>query len=457
MIPPRSKPKQHLYKYTTSEAQFQESSKSLALEFTHPSIEGVYELSVPLIWRPLIELGCVCRLTTAASRGNFRDTYALDDLVPFTSGYSSFHSTFGKAATNYLAKDNVKQIYVYHSASEGRGALFAAVRPQQGKGTVFLVNAHAVQGQINTLLKPLINKHPTITFDLVRVSTMDEGYKALHALLAELARARGVTVLLLQSHRSGAQLAKNVPALDDFPRVAIPSNAADNDYPPLNWELQTTKALAHRFASVNAWWTQSVQLARYANLPVGNLEGDLTLLTSDIFFARQLKEAQHLLWMSSSNLPDLGGSQEDDAVFSEELINPELSEPGFYHPFCVEFDVFNLAINTVLEASHIGDIEGGSGLLAFEGDSHSFAADNSDPAAGTPKTYDQSSICTNEFKVLRKLITRWSVDVTSSNTSVSACADGLLSQFYRWVSTPHALLYDPAIHKLIHDLMRKVH
>ena len=446
-------------RYTLAESEFQSQAKSLALDFTHPSIEGVYELNVPLLWRPLIDLGCVCRLTHTASRGNFRDTYSLEDLVPSTAGhFSSFHSTFGRAASGYLGKENVKHLYVYHSASEGRGALFAVVRPQQGKGTVFLVNAHTMQGQTNTLLKPLNNKHPTITFELVRASSIDEAHKALQAHLAELARARGVTVLLLQSPRNGTQLAKSVPALDEFPRVAIPSNAADNDYPPLNWELQTTKALAHRFASVNAWWTQSLQLARYANLPVGNLEGDLTLLTSDVFFARQLKEAQHLLWMSSSNLPDLGGSEEDDAVFSEELINPELSEPGFYHPFCVEFDVFNLAINTVLEASHIGDIEGGSGLLAFEEDSHnsglSGAIDGS--SAGTPKTYDQSSICTNEFKVLRKLITRWSVDVTSSDAQVSACADGLLSQFYRWVSTPHALLYDPAIHKLIHDLMRKV-
>jgi DNA polymerase epsilon subunit 1 len=442
-----------------SEIQFQETSKELSLKFTHPSIEGVYELSVPLLWRFLIELGCVCRLTLTAAKGNFRDTYSLDDLVPSASShFSSFHSTFGRAASGYLAKDNVKQIYVYHSASEGLGALFAVVRPQQGKGTVFIVNAHKGQGQNTTLLKPLNNKHPSITFELIRVTSMEDGHKALQALLAELARTRGITVLLLQSHRNSMQLAKSVPALDEFPCVAIPANAADNDYPPLNWELQTTKALAHRFASVHAWWTQTLQLARYANLPIGNLDGDLTLLTSDVCFARQLKEAHHLLWMSSSNLPDLGGSEGDDAVFSEELVNPELSEPGFYHPFCLEFDVFNLAINTVLEASHIGDIEGGSGLLAFEEDSHSsgFSGGIDGSSAGTPKTYDQSSICTNEFKVLRKLITRWSVDVTSSDASVSDCAEGLLSQFYRWISTPHALLYDPAIHKLIHDLMRKV-
>lgn len=446
-----------MYKYTTSELKFQETAKEHALEFTHPSIEGVYELNVPLLWRPLLELGCVCRLTTAASRGALRDTYSLDALVPTTTGQiSTLHSTFGRAASGYLAKDNLKHIYVYHSAMEGRGAMFAVVRPQQGKGTVFLINAHSIQGDKATLLKPLISKHPSITFELLRESSMEDGYKAVHAHLAALAPRMGATVLLLQSFRSGAQLAKSVPALDDFPRVTIPANAADNDYPAFNWEFQTTKALAHRFASINAWWTQTLQLARYANLPVGNLDGDLTLLTSDVFFARQLKEAHHLLWMSSSNLPDLGGSEGDDAVFSEELINPELSEPGFYHPFCVEFDVFNLAINTVLEASHIGDIEGGSGFLAFEDHSSGFSGTIDDTTAGTPKTYDQSTVCTNEFKVLRKLITRWSVDVTSSDASVSACADGLLSQFYRWVSTPHALLYDPAIHKLIHDLMRKV-
>lgn len=435
-----------MFQYTVPETKYQEDAKELALQFTHPSVEGVYERSVPLLWRALLEIGCVCRLTTSASRGGFRDTYSLNDLLPS----NSTHSSASRPATKYLTKDNVKHVYLYHSAYEGRGATFAVLRPQQAKGIVILFNPHTAQGATATLLNPLTTMHPQIEFELTRVATIEAAHKAVQALLVDMARTRGTNVLLVQSHTGATQLAKHIAALDEFPRVSIPANASDNEYPVLNWEYYSTKTLAHRYSGVDVYWNQTVQLARYSNIPIGNLDGDLTLLASDVFFARQLKEAYHLLWVSQSNLPDLGGSEEDDAVFAEELINPELSEPGFYHPFCVEFEVLNLAINTVLEASHIGDIEGGSGLLAFEED-----ASNS-KAGDVPKSYDQSSICTNEFKILRKLITRWSVDVTSSDQTVSGWADTLLSQFYRWISTPHALLYDPAIHKLIHDLMRKV-
>ena len=35
-------------------------------------------------------------------------------------------------------------------------------------------------------------------------------------------------------------------------------------------------------------------------------------------------------------------------------------------------------------------------------------------------------------------------------------ADALLMNAYRWVASDSSLLYDPALHKLVHSLMRKV-
>lgn len=437
-----------------SEATYQDNAKELSMQFTHPSIEGVYERSVPLLWRSFLEMGSVCRLGTAASRVPLSKVYSIDDIMP-TGGTGGFHhsTSTSRPVMSYLNHKDLQRIYLYHSGSEGRGALFAVAHPNQNKGHIILVNFHSAQEKKQDLMRQLTNKHPTIEFELTRVQSLAAGHKVVQELLAELTPKQSgqLNILLLQSNKPPTLLAKNIPAIDEFPRISIAANAADNEYLPLSWEAQATKIFAHRLDDVGAWWDHTLQLARYANLPVGNLEGDLTLLVSDVFFARQLREAHHLLWVSSSNLPDLGGSEEDDAMFAEELINPELSEPGFYRPFCVELDMANLAINTVLEAAHISDIEGGSGLLAFEGD-----AATSNGKGDAPKSYDQSTICTNEFKILRKLITRWSVDTSSDTQAVSGVADGLLSQFYRWISTPHALLYDPAIHKLIHDLTRKV-
>jgi DNA polymerase epsilon subunit 1 len=35
-------------------------------------------------------------------------------------------------------------------------------------------------------------------------------------------------------------------------------------------------------------------------------------------------------------------------------------------------------------------------------------------------------------------------------------ADNLLAHFYRWMSSAHSKLYDPSLHRFLHNLMKKV-
>ena len=39
------------------------------------------------------------------------------------------------------------------------------------------------------------------------------------------------------------------------------------------------------------------ELARYCHLPLGNMTGDWMLATADALFARNLRDAGHLLWV----------------------------------------------------------------------------------------------------------------------------------------------------------------
>ena len=52
--------------------------------------------------------------------------------------------------------------------------------------------------------------------------------------------------------------------------------------------------------------------ARYFHVPVGNVPSDPTLFAADLFFARHLQKHNHVLWMSPTDRPDLGGKEEDD-------------------------------------------------------------------------------------------------------------------------------------------------
>lgn len=65
---------------------------------------------------------------------------------------------------------------------------------------------------------------------------------------------------------------------------------------------------------VSAWLQDWVQLARYGHLPVGNLGGDWLLDIADAHYARCLRDAGHLLWITDPGIPDVASRGDDDAA-----------------------------------------------------------------------------------------------------------------------------------------------
>ena len=55
-----------------------------------------------------------------------------------------------------------------------------------------------------------------------------------------------------------------------------------------------------------------LEQCRYFHIPVGNMPKDTTLFGCDLFFARHLQKHNHLLWVSTTERPDLGGKEADD-------------------------------------------------------------------------------------------------------------------------------------------------
>lgn len=63
-----------------------------------------------------------------------------------------------------------------------------------------------------------------------------------------------------------------------------------------------------------------VELARYCHLPIGNMSGDWVLCTADAIFARCLRDAGHLLWITDPSLPDIA-VRNNDTEAAEELLD----------------------------------------------------------------------------------------------------------------------------------------
>lgn len=87
-------------------------------------------MQVPLMWRAIVELGCVCAVNpkVARRRGGSRDPFTLPDF--------DYKST---ADCAYLEEGALKRIYLHHNQSGSR-ALFGLFIPETSKGYVFVVD-----------------------------------------------------------------------------------------------------------------------------------------------------------------------------------------------------------------------------------------------------------------------------------------------------------------------------
>jgi hypothetical protein len=94
------------------------------LHNTCPSILGVYESQVPLIWRAIMELGCVCIVNpkVALNRGSKgTDKFSLDDF--------DFKNT---TECPYLSTHTLHNVFLYHNQSpRGDRGMFCLFFPHR--------------------------------------------------------------------------------------------------------------------------------------------------------------------------------------------------------------------------------------------------------------------------------------------------------------------------------------
>ncbi|GKA98205.1 DNA polymerase epsilon catalytic subunit, partial [Tanacetum coccineum] len=201
----------------------------------------------------------------------------------------------------------------------------------------------------------------------------------------------------------------NIRALEDFPCVNIPSNACDSQF-PIGWQILAAKVgMQHCVASAQ-WLNERISLSRYSHVPLGNIEPDLLIHTTDLLFARALRDQQQILWASDSRIPDLGGNNDEETFYADEI--------------------HNLAVNALLKSDQINEMEG-SAMFGL----------------------DEAMSCSPAFRVLKQLIQRRLTDAVSFG---NIFADAMLQKFCQWLCSPRSKLHDPALYAMLHKVMQKV-
>ncbi|VDP71745.1 unnamed protein product [Schistosoma curassoni] len=240
----------------------------------------------------------------------------------------------------------------------------------------------------------------------------------------------------------GRRRSPQLPVLSEFPVIQLGGTMDDGEsqigdveysmdaYSLLNWQQAAVKRGIRYFLQSEARLERQLELARYLHIPVGNIpvsEAPLPVsltpsqdiqppassinaieLGCDLFYARHLVKHNHVLWCSSSGRPDLGGKETDDQrllLEMEESGVVEINRPGLYPYVNVELEFTNLAVNTLIIANRIPELEGAT-LLSFDRLS---AADrtleeqlNQGVNLGTHITsYDETAACSAAFRILR--------------------------------------------------------
>ncbi|KAB0803610.1 hypothetical protein PPYR_00580 [Photinus pyralis] len=452
---PRSKQVNCLYLYTVQESLFEEYGKELQLN--NSNVEGVYETQVPLIFRAFVQLGCVCRVTSKSPNMD-SDTFSLSDLEM---------TSISKQP--YLPKDSLKHLFLYqHRSNSDKRQFFGLFLTPIKKAIIIVVETvrHNEMPNLKTIYQaeriaeqernPDIELPPEDLQIMVRIET---DVKEVHKLLQKHLQAyrdekKGPTLLAIQTLDDTLQLQHGVPVLTEFPQAHIHVKDVDDLYNSIDWRRIGAKALIRHYLNSERVLEFITEQCRYYHLPIGNLPTDPTLFASDLFFARHLIKQNHVLWCSNSDRPDLGGSEESDARLlaeSQEESSELCNKPGWYSSICIELDIDSLAINTLLQAHHITDIEGTSSATAFDA---AVPPSLDELISGNMNCgYDETARCGEAFRILRTMATIWMRDISLYRNRF---ADFQVIHFYRWLRSQKSLLYDPALLRNLQNLMKKL-
>ncbi|KAA8544223.1 hypothetical protein F0562_022235 [Nyssa sinensis] len=443
-ILPHGRHSYNLIEVLIDEDQFRAESKKLAAHLADPEVEGIYETKVPLEFNAILQIGCVCKVDKTAKKRNAQDGWSLSELHMKTTTECSY------------LEQSISFFYLYHSISEGR-AIYVGYFPASRTISVLVVNpfqnkelsSHILEKQFREACQALSIDPPmprdSISFRVDYVGYVKDAEFFLQRTINEHRNNHHGPAIAVIECPNVDLMKLGIRALDEFPCVNIPSNARDSHYQALGWQIVAAKIGMQRCAASSQWLNERISLSRYAHVPLGNFELDWLIHTADVFLSRALHDQQQVLWISDNGIPDLGGINEEDSCFADEVNQPVLTYPGAYRKVTVELKIHHLAVNALLKSNQVNEMEGGA-LFGLDEDLN--------PGANNEQfCFDEATSCAPAFRVLKHLIQRCLADAV---TSGNIFADAILQHLYRWLCSPQSKLHDPALHRMLHKVMQKV-
>ncbi|KAJ4163724.1 hypothetical protein LMH87_005432 [Akanthomyces muscarius] len=447
---PNGHPSTHLFKLTVAEDSYYNEAAKFSLLFNHPSVEGVYEKQIPLNIRAVLRLGNLCTIDdqqNAVLGKGLEHGFDLDGL-----------KRPAKART-YLDSSPLAYIYVSHITAGDR-QIFGIFSTTSDKANVIILQKNRDSGQdlpnITRMYSEMLSKrseeaagtnwqdcfmyHEKVNFKITQVTTRRKAHLEIGDVIKQMRKDEHRPQMMVIQSSQRNLLVHDVPVLGEFPVLPLKYDAADSSLPPLGWQAVVARRLLGHYLGLGSWILHLTALARYGDVPLCNLERDDPRYLIDIAYARRLQANNIVLWWSPGPRPDHAGHEKDDLVGALDAVKmPNVNNPGTYSSVCIDLDVRNLAINTILTSSLVNELEGA--------DSVSFnpSADGSDSLAS------ENAFSNAGVLVLREMVKAWWAEACRGSTM----ADVLVQHLVRWVENPDSFMYDRALHYYVQMMSRK--
>ncbi|KAK6582509.1 hypothetical protein PZA11_004917 [Diplocarpon coronariae] len=454
---PNGHPSVHLFKLTMPESVYVNDAQKISLLFNHPSVEGVYEKQVPLSIRAVLELGSLCTFDEAQPGVLGKGLEAGFDLSGLRRAVSK---------KPYLNSSPIAYLYLYHVVAGDRQvfALFSSTRDQahvvilqKSKDSAQdLPNISKIYSEMLARREQEADGHEwqtcftyqeNLQFKTSQVTTRRKALLEVGDVIKKMRNDESKPLMLVIQSPQRRMLQHDVPILADFPVLPLKYEIADSNLPPLGWQAFVAKRLVNHYLSLGSWVLHLTELARYGDVPLCNLERDDPRFLIDIAYARRLQKNNVVLWWSGGPRPDHAGYEQDDVLGPLETVQmPSVNNPGTYPSVCIEIDVRNLAINTILTSSLINELEG-SDSVSF----NPAAPQDDAPSDGGNVLYSDNAFATAGVTVLREMVKAWWTEACKG----SNMADIMVQHLVRWVENPDSFLYDRSLNYYVQMMSRK--
>lgn len=447
----------HLFKLTVPEDVYFAQADKFSLLFNHPSVEGVYEKQVPLNIRAVLRLGNLC---------------TIDESKPgvlgqgLDQGFELPSLIRPSRSKTYLGGSQMAFIYLSH-ISAGERQIFGLFSSTGQAAHVVILHKNKEGGQdlpnVNKIYSDLRARHAEqaaadnsnweecfpyqekLAFKITQVTTRRKAFLEIGDVVKRMKKDETKPLIMVVQSSQRNLLVHDIPILGEMPILPLKYNIDDSSLPPLGWQAVVARRLINHYLGLGPWVLHLTALARYADIPLCNLEREDPRFLIDVAYARRLQSNNIVLWWSAGPRPDHAGYEQDDVTGPLETVQmPSVNTPGTYSSVCIDLEVKNLAINTILTSSLINELEGADSVSFNPGGGG--AADDGMDMLSSDNAFANAGI-----QVLREMVKGWWAEACKGNEM----ADVMVQHLVRWVESPDSFLYDRALHYYVQMMSRK--